>query len=37
MAVSSELCRYIVDVMGVQEVKRDGSGTEAAGEYTLWT
>jgi exonuclease III len=36
MAVSRELSRYKLDLVGVQEVRRDGSGTEPAGEYTFF-
>jgi hypothetical protein len=35
MKVSRELSRYALDLVGVQEVRRDGSGTEPAGEYTF--
>jgi hypothetical protein len=34
MTVSRELARYKLDLMGVQEVKWEGGGTEPAGEYT---
>jgi hypothetical protein len=35
MTVSRELFRYRLDLVGVQEVRWEGSGTEAAGEYTF--
>jgi hypothetical protein len=31
-----ELSRYRLDLVGVQEVRWEGSGTAAAGEYTLF-
>jgi exonuclease III len=34
--VSRELARYKLDLVGVQEVRRDGGGTEPAGEYTFF-
>jgi hypothetical protein len=38
MTVSKELARYKLDLVGVQGVRWEGSGTESAGEYTffLW-
>jgi exonuclease III len=33
--VSKEVSRYRVDLVGVQEVRWEGSGTETAGEYTF--
>jgi hypothetical protein len=33
MAVSKELTRYMLDLVGVQEVRWEGGGTEPAGEY----
>jgi hypothetical protein len=35
MTVSRELSRYRLDLVGVQEVRWEGSGTVPAGEYTL--
>jgi hypothetical protein len=34
--VSSELSRYKLDLVGVQEVRWKGGGTEPAGEYTFF-
>jgi hypothetical protein len=36
LTVSRELSRYRVDLMGVQEVIWEGSGTVPAGEYTFF-
>jgi hypothetical protein len=36
MTVSRELSRYRLDLVGVQEVKWEGSGTIHAGEYTFF-
>jgi hypothetical protein len=36
MTVSRELPRYKLDLVGVQEVRWEGSGTEPAGEYTFF-
>jgi exonuclease III len=36
MTVSRELARYKLDLVGVQEVRWEGSGTEPAGEYTVF-
>jgi hypothetical protein len=36
MTVSRELARYELDLLGVQEVRREGGGTEPAGEYTFF-
>jgi exonuclease III len=36
MTVSRELARYELDLVGVQEVRWEGSGTEPAGEYTFF-
>jgi exonuclease III len=33
--VSRELARYKLDLVGVQEVRWEGSGTEPVGEYTF--
>jgi hypothetical protein len=35
MAVMRELSRYRLDLVGVQEVSLEGSGTAPAGEHTL--
>jgi hypothetical protein len=36
MTVSRELARYKLDLVGVQEVRWEGSGTEPAGEFTFF-
>jgi hypothetical protein len=36
MRASRELMRYELDLAGVQEVRREGGGTEPAGEYTFY-
>jgi hypothetical protein len=36
MTVSRELARYKLDLVRVQEVRWEGSGTEPAGEYTFF-
>jgi hypothetical protein len=36
MTVSRELSRYRLDLVGVQEVRWEGSGTESGGKYTLF-
>jgi hypothetical protein len=36
MTVSRELSKYKLDLVGVQEVRWEGSGTEPAGEYTFF-
>jgi hypothetical protein len=36
MTVSRELTRYKIDLVGVQEVRWESSGTEPAGEYTFF-
>jgi exonuclease III len=36
MTVSRELSRYWLDLVGVQEVRWEGSGTAPAGEYTFF-
>jgi exonuclease III len=36
MTVSRELARYKLDLVGVQEVRWEGSGTQPAGEYTFF-
>jgi hypothetical protein len=35
MTVSREMSRYRLDLVGVQEVRWEGSGTVPAGEYTV--
>jgi hypothetical protein len=35
MTVSRQLARCKLDLVGVQEVRWEGSGTEPAGEYTF--
>jgi exonuclease III len=36
MTVSRELSRYRLDLVGMQEVRWEGSGTIPAGEYTFF-
>jgi hypothetical protein len=36
MTVSRELSKYKFDLVGVQEVRLEGGGTEPAGEYTFF-
>jgi hypothetical protein len=36
MTALRELSRYELDLAGVQEVRREGGGTEPAGEYTFF-
>jgi hypothetical protein len=36
MTVSRELSRYKIDLVGVQEVRWEGGGTEPAGEYACF-
>jgi hypothetical protein len=36
MAVSRELSKYKLDLVGVQEVRWEGSGPEPAGEHTFF-
>jgi hypothetical protein len=36
VAVAKELARYKLDLVRVQEVRWEGSGTEPAGEYTFF-
>jgi hypothetical protein len=36
MIVLRELARYKLDLVGVQEVRWEGGGTEVAGEYTFF-
>jgi hypothetical protein len=36
MAVLRELARYKSDLLGVLEVRSEGSGTEPVGEYTFF-
>jgi hypothetical protein len=35
-AVTEEISKYKLDLMGVQEVRWDKRGTEPAGEYTFF-
>jgi hypothetical protein len=35
MTVAREISKYKLDLLGVQEVRWDGGGTETAGEYTF--
>jgi hypothetical protein len=35
-ADSKEILKYKLDLVGVQEVRGEGSGTETAGEYTFF-
>jgi hypothetical protein len=35
-AIAEEISKYKLDLVGVQEVRRDGHGTEPAGEYTFF-
>jgi hypothetical protein len=35
-AVAEEISKYKLDLVGVQEVRWGGSGTEAAGKYTFF-
>jgi hypothetical protein len=35
-AVTEEISKYKLDLVGVQEVKLGGGGTEPAGEYTFF-
>jgi hypothetical protein len=35
-AVAEEISKYRLDLMGVQEVRWDGCGTEPAGEYIFF-
>jgi exonuclease III len=34
--VAEEIAEYTLDLVGVQEVRWDGGGTEPAGEYTFF-
>jgi exonuclease III len=36
MIVASEISKYKLDLVGVQEVRWDRGGTEPAGEYTFF-
>jgi hypothetical protein len=36
MNVLKELCKYKLDLVGMQEVRWECGGTKPAGEYTLW-
>jgi hypothetical protein len=35
-AIAEEYSKYNLDLVGVQEVRWDGGGTEPAGEYTFF-
>jgi hypothetical protein len=35
-AVAEYISKYKLDLVGVQEVRRDGAGTEPPGEYTFF-
>jgi hypothetical protein len=35
MRVAEDISKYELDLMGVQEVRRDRSGTDTAGQYTF--
>jgi hypothetical protein len=35
-AIAEEISKYNLDLVGVQEVRCDGGGTEPAGEYTFF-
>jgi hypothetical protein len=36
LTVSKQLSRYKLDLVGMQEVRREGGGTQPAGEYTFF-
>jgi hypothetical protein len=36
MTISRELSKYKLELVGVQEVRWEGGGTEPAGEYTFF-
>jgi hypothetical protein len=36
MTFLRELCKHMLDLVGVQEVRWEGSGIEPAGEYTFF-
>jgi hypothetical protein len=36
VSVSKELSKYKLDLVGVQEVRWEGGGTEPVGEYTFF-
>jgi hypothetical protein len=36
VTVSKELSKYKLDLVGVQEVRWEGSGTKLAGDYTFF-
>jgi hypothetical protein len=36
MTVSRKLSKYMLDLVGVQNVRWEGSSTEPAGEYTFF-
>jgi hypothetical protein len=35
-AIAEEISKYNLDLLGVQEVRWDGGGTEPAGKYTFF-
>jgi exonuclease III len=35
-AIAEEISKYNLDLVGIQEVRWDGGGTDAAGEYTFF-
>jgi hypothetical protein len=35
-AIAEEISKYILDLVGIQEVRWDGGGTKPAGEYTFF-
>jgi hypothetical protein len=36
MTVSTELSKYTLDLVGMQEVRWEGGSTEISGEYTIF-
>jgi hypothetical protein len=36
MTVAKEVCKYKLDLVGVQEVRWDGGGTKLTREYTFF-
>jgi hypothetical protein len=36
MTAAKEISKYKLDLVGVQEVRWDGGGTETTGEYTFF-
>jgi hypothetical protein len=37
MTVAKEISKYMLDLVGVQEVRCDRGGTEPAGQYTFFS